>query len=104
MERLLTKRWVHENYVVSLLAEIHEGETSCGILGEKLSLELVAVLSLFGILAKGLDYLGLGLLKKLLVGDVGQIEERMLSGLSGNPIQFRLREQKRLAFAIYCSR
>ena len=70
-----TKGRIHENYVISLVAQVHEGEASHGVLGEEPSLKLVTIQNLLGVVAKNLNDSGFGLLKELIVGDVREIEE-----------------------------
>ena len=71
----LAERRIHQHHVVSFVAEVHEGKPPHGVVGEEPPLKPLAVLGLLGVVTQSFDYLALGLLEELVVGDVGEIEE-----------------------------
>src|SRR5437879_4701286 len=74
--RWFSKRRIHQHHVIALSAEVNESESVLDIVRKESPFESLTVVGSLSILTECLDYLFLGSLEELSVGDAGQVEKR----------------------------
>ncbi|MCG3774286.1 MAG: hypothetical protein JW395_1105 [Nitrospira sp.] len=66
----LSKWRIHQHYVVTLMAKVHESESSHSVIREESPLQTLTVLRFLRIETKSFDHLCFSLFKELSIGDV----------------------------------